>query len=147
MSCAPWGTAIAACDPDFRGSWKLNEKRSDIRNAPRPHAAHLTIKPHGEGPHCSLEVLENESGATWHVSTGDKENRDRFDDGTMNTKAKWEGSALLINSLVNGKTRSYTRMDRWRLSRDGATLRIVNTIVDRRGEIESVLVYERQAVP
>jgi hypothetical protein len=59
---------------------------------------------------------------------------------------KWEGEALLINTIVNGANgTSYTQMDRWRLSRDGQILRIRRQFVNMHGETESELVYSVQA--
>jgi type IV secretion system protein VirB10 len=65
----------------------------------------------------------------------------------MNTVAKWEGSALLSNTLVSGPGR-YAIMDRWKLSRDHATLTITRTVQAGASESELALVYvnrERQA--
>lgn len=57
---------------------------------------------------------------------------------------KWEGDALLVNSIVNRADRSYTVMDRWKLSRDGNILKIERQIENLSGESESILIYERQ---
>jgi type IV secretion system protein VirB10 len=62
----------------------------------------------------------------------------------MNTMTKWEGSVLLVNTLVSGPE-NYTVMERWRRSRDGNTLTIRRNIVRLSGESESVLVYESPA--
>lgn len=60
------------------------------------------------------------------------------------TLLKWEGEALLLNTVVDGtQGASYTQMDRWRLSRDGQTLRIRRQIVSRSGEVESELAYKK----
>lgn len=64
--------------------------------------------------------------------------------GPASSQTKWEGSALLVNTLVSGP-RNFTIMERWRRSRDGATLTIRRTVVDRGGERESTLVYESGA--
>jgi len=57
--------------------------------------------------------------------------------------AKWEGAALLINTLVSG-TRDYTVMDRWQLSRDRSTLTITRQVIEQNGTAEGVLVYKRE---
>ena len=58
--------------------------------------------------------------------------------------ANWEGSALMINTIVNDPHRGYTQMDRWKMSRDGRMLTIRRQIVSLQGEVESTLVYEKQ---
>ncbi len=136
--------AAAGSDPDFRGNWNLNTERSNIQQPPCPPAHRITVKQHGEGTRYSLEVQDDEPSMLWHVSVDGHESRDRIADGTMSTMAKWEGAALLINSIVTGRSRSYTRMDRWQVSGNGETLTIHRSVVDRSGEIESVLVYERR---
>jgi thiol-disulfide isomerase/thioredoxin len=67
----------------------------------------------------------------------------RAGDIVMNTQTKWEGAALLVNTLVSGATQDYTIMERWKRSRDGGTLTIHRTIAWRGAERESVLVYEK----
>src|SRR5262249_39314061 len=58
----------------------------------------------------------------------------------------WEGSALLVNTLVSGPT-DYTVMDDWRLSPDRATLSIHREIVRASGQTEFNLVYRREGAP
>lgn len=62
-------------------------------------------------------------------------------DSTTNTVTKWEGSALLVNTLVSGPE-NYTIMERWTRSRSGSTLTIRRTVTRMGGETEALLVYE-----
>jgi hypothetical protein len=103
----------------------------------------MTVRQGGEGARYSLEIQDEDPATLWHAAVGGHESRDRFDDGIMSTMAKWEGAALLINTIVNGRSRSYTRMDRWQISKDRKTLTIHRSVVDRSGEVESALVYEK----
>lgn len=144
LLAAATGFVPVGVDPDFTGSWKFQPDRSAIASLPRAPARAMSIEQQGEGYRCSLEIREHDPPALWHASTDGKDSRDRFEDGTTNTRAKWEGAALLINTIVNGRSRSYTRMDRWTLSRDGKTLIVQRSVVDLNGEVESRLVYERQ---
>jgi hypothetical protein len=66
----------------------------------------------------------------------------RAGESDFSTTAKWEGAALLVNTIVSGP-QNYTVMERWTRSRDGNTLTIRRTIVRLRNEIESTLVYNR----
>jgi len=66
----------------------------------------------------------------------------RVGDSDFSTTTKWEGAALLVNTIVSGP-QNYTVMERWTRSRDGNTLTIRRTIVRLRNETESTLVYNR----
>jgi type IV secretion system protein VirB10 len=57
--------------------------------------------------------------------------------------AKWEGAALLINTMVSGP-QNYVVDERWRLSRDHNVLTIKRQIRKGGGEVEVVLVYRNQ---
>lgn len=58
--------------------------------------------------------------------------------------AKWEGSAVLLNSIIAEKTSSRVVMDRWKVSRDGTRLIIHREVQRPGGEIEGELVYQRK---
>ena len=92
----------------------------------------------------TLTVAGQSSTARYPLD-GRSEKR-RIGDSIMNTATKWEGSALLVNTLVSGP-QNYTVMERWKRSRDGNTLTIKRTIVNLGGETESVLVYESPSIP
>jgi len=59
---------------------------------------------------------------------------------------KWEGAALLVNTLVSGPP-DYTVMDRWTLSRDHITLTITRQVVQASGEVSGILVFRREGAP
>ncbi|MBC7928892.1 MAG: hypothetical protein H7039_24880 [Bryobacteraceae bacterium] len=83
-------------------------------------------------------------------SVGGVESRNKGREWTVSTKAKWEGSAILVNSIAMSNQRRDTQltlMDQWKLSRDAQTLKIRRVCVTLYGEKESTLVYERQAQP
>ena len=142
-------SATLAGDPDFSGMWTLIESRSERpRSGVTPwnvmkvfhQDAEMRCFPDGSDSHTtkSPEIL----GLKLH--TDGKETIQKIAASTTKTVAKWEGSALLINTIVSGAQRGYTQMDRWKLSRDGAVLTIRRQIVTIHGETESTLVYERQ---
>lgn len=65
----------------------------------------------------------------------------------MSSMTKWEGAALITNTIASGQ-QNYNINDRWRVSRDRATLTIRRQILRPSGETESVLVYRnRDAKP
>lgn len=129
--------AAAAAEPDFSGTWKLNHERSRLGALPVAPAGVLEIEHRAGKVQCLEEPL------AWSATLDGKAFRSQSAGIVANIILKWEGSALLINALVSGERGDYTRMDRWKLSRDGSTLTILRQIVRRTGESESTLVYER----
>ena len=134
--------ATAQSNQDFSGAWNLNSGRSEIQ-----------ISVPGDP---ALKVEQSAVSLTWSAGAvtpsvypldGRTEKR-RVGDSDFSTTTKWEGAALLVNTVVSGP-QNYTVMERWTRSRDGNTLTIRRTIVRLRNEIESTLVYNRagSAVP
>lgn len=138
--------AAAAADPDFTGEWKLDKERSTIRTLPTTPCEMMKIE-HKEGKLISTGIFPPCSKPHPPLFAAErKETRASSGDTETSTVLKWEGDALLFNTIVNGRHGTiHTQMDRWRVSRDGRTLRIRREIVSRSGEIESELVYERQS--
>ena len=92
----------------------------------------------------TLTIVQQE--AAIHLSTNasyaldGSETKYRVGDSKYNSAVKWEGSALLINTLVSGP-HDYTVMDRWKLSADHATLTITRQVIQGMQQSEGVLVY------
>jgi len=85
------------------------------------------------------------AGRQWSYSLDGSESVERLGDETRNSAVKWEGTALLTNTLVSGP-RNYVIMERWKLSRDHAVLTISRE-VDRGGiHVEGRLVYRREGL-
>jgi type IV secretion system protein VirB10 len=131
-----WQAASAQSNQDFSGAWNLNSARSEIQSSVPGDPA--------------LKVEQNAASLTWSASAetpfiypldGRAEKR-LAGDSDFSTTTKWEGAALLVNSIVSGP-QNYTLMERWTRSRDGNTLTIWRTMVRLRNEIESTLVYNR----
>ncbi len=101
-----------------------------------------------EAPAAAIEIehhdrsIEYAAGPVrWSFTTDGKEARARVGRRFLNTVAKWEGSALLVNTIVNDPARNYTQMDRWTISRDRRLLTVTREIAGR--DVEATLVYER----
>jgi len=134
-------TFLRAADPerDFSGKWALDQAASDIRFVGQVET--------------SLVVSQSESGiqcaagpARWSYALDGSETKKHVGTESWNSVVKWEGAALLINTLVSGP-RNYTLMDRWVLSRDRSTLTISRQLVRSSGEAEGKLVYRREGAP
>jgi type IV secretion system protein VirB10 len=117
-------SSLFAANQDFSGTWILGNQR-------------LVIAQQDSFLRCS-------SGDThWTYNLNGEESRYRIGAEARNSVAKWQGAALLINTLVSGPN-NYTEMDRWQLSRDGNVLTIRRQTVSARGTDESSLVYYRE---
>jgi hypothetical protein len=124
-------------DRDFSGEWMLER-------GPANADQRLTVRQNDLVIRCTA-VSPGASPAEWSYLMDGTETRFSAGDETRSSIVKWEGTALLVNTLVSG-SRNYTQMDRWKLSRDGSTLTITRQIVDRGGTSEDVLVYKRQGL-
>ena len=124
---------IFASDPDrdFSGKWTLD------RGASRLEGLAIKVEP-------TLTIVQQE--AAIHTSTNasyaldGSETKYRIGDAKHSSAVKWEGSALLINTLVSGP-HNYTVMDRWKLSPDHATLTITRQVIQGMQQSEGVAVY------
>jgi type IV secretion system protein VirB10 len=128
--------ASAQSNQDFSGAWNLNSARSEIQSSVPGDPA--------------VKVEQNAASLTWsggattsaiYPLDGRAEKR-RAGDSDFSITTKWEGAALLVNTIVSGP-QNYTLMERWTRSRDGNTLTIRRTMVRLNNEIESTLVYNR----
>jgi type IV secretion system protein VirB10 len=126
-------------DRDFSGKWILERESGDSARLPLPPDSKLLILQKEAVIECSTEV------AHWTYKLDGNDSRYQIGDSKMNTAVKWEGAALLINTLISGK-RDYTVMDRWRLSRDHATLNITRQVVISGSQLEATLVYRNENV-
>jgi len=130
-----------APERDFSGSWVLDAVASSVGAIPKPVDASLRVVQDDAAIRCTA------GSNRWSYELDGRESRVRIGGESRNSIAKWEGVALLINTLVSGP-QSYTVMDRWVLSRDRATLTITRQVVRAGGQVEGTLVYRRpDAVP
>jgi type IV secretion system protein VirB10 len=82
----------------------------------------------------------------WSYALNGDETRYAFGAERRNSIAKWEGAALLVNTLVSGPA-SYTVMDRWRLTRERTALTITRQVIRDGGQTETTLLYRREGAP
>jgi hypothetical protein len=135
---------LSAADPDYSGIWKLNAARSDLHSMSEPAADTLRIEHHGAKIHCTALPAGGGAAVSWDYTTDQKDAKYKIGDTSRNSRLKWEGNALLVNTLVSGRDRSYTVMDRWKMSKDGKTLTIHRQVESLHGESEALLIYEKQ---
>src|ERR1035438_9297216 len=123
--------SLRAGDPDrdFSGKWVLDPASSDLRSLGQVESS-LTVS------QSALAILCSTGPLGWSYALDGSETRKRIGDESWNSVTKWEGAALLVNTLVSGP-RDYTVMDRWELSRDHSTLTITRQVVRAGGGTES----------
>jgi hypothetical protein len=123
--------------PDFSGVWRLNLEKSTLR---------------GQAPNDLLVQIEHREPALVQtlliVASDGTERRERytFDSsgaesenatpgGTARTRATWNGSELVIESVLNTPSRTFRFKDHWSLSDDHQTLRMAHVDDDLAGQV------------
>jgi hypothetical protein len=140
--------AWSATDPDrdFSGKWILDSSSSSKAQAvsfTEDRAFSVTQQDK------AVECVANGTGGApvkWSYPLDSTETRYEIGAETRSSATKWEGDALLVNTLVSG-SQNYTVMDRWKLSRDHTRLTIERQILWGTRQMEGVLVYHREGEP
>jgi len=145
LSATPLGLFASPTDPDrdFAGVWLLDEPQSDFRALASAPAAILNISQQGATLTCTESDRNGRTAAVWIYHTDSTPTKYPVGDARMSSLAKWEGSALLINTMAAGP-QNYAISDRWRLSRDRNVLTIKRQIQRGMSESDAVLVYRNQ---
>jgi hypothetical protein len=129
---------------EFGGTWMFSREEPQTGSLPEAPAEALEIVQESNLVRCTARRRAGDKPLIFSFTLDGKETKAKDGAKTLSTEAKWEGSALLVNTIVNGPSSSYTQMDRWRVSRDGGRLTIRREIVRRDAHAESVLVYRRK---
>ena len=127
-------------DRDFSGNWILDFGRSSVRALGAEPESFLTLTQTETAIRCATAI--NGAEAAWSYRLDGSDSRYKVGGETRNSVLKWEGAALLINTLVSG-SQNYTIMERWRLSPSHSLLTVTRQVVRAGGEVEGVLVYRR----
>ncbi len=138
IALAGFTLSLAAADSgrDFSGTWILDRSAGNLRYL-GPVDSPLAISQN------EAEIVCSSGAERWSYALDGSETRSRAGEETRNSVAKWEGSALLINTLVSGP-RNFTVMDRWQLSPGRDVLTISRQIVRVDSAVEGMLVYRRE---
>jgi hypothetical protein len=131
-------TPLPAIDAerDFSGNWILMEGRSDWRALGMEPEPFLTVTQDDRAIRCKTSIGDWELAWSYALDGSETKSPGR------SSKVKWEGAALLTNTLVS-TPQNYAVMDRWRLGAGRATLTITRQIVRAGHEAEGKLVYRR----
>ena len=139
-------TAASAADSDrdFSGKWLLNADHSDL-HALRGDIYPVLVVEQRSAIHCTATTAAG-GQVEWTYRLDGEDSKYKVGQDSMNSAVKWEGAALLINTLVNG-AQSYTVMDRWTLSRDRTQLNIQRQVEGGPQMMEGYLIYRREGAP
>src|SRR5579872_1498553 len=110
LTLAVAAAAQTVPERDFSGTWILEPNET------------LTVKQQDARLHCSRS-MNGGLPMDWSYDLNGGESRYKIGAESRNSVVKWEGAALLVDTLVSG-TRDYTEMDRWRMSKDRSVLTI-----------------------
>ena len=135
------GASAADSDRDFSGKWLLNADHSEMRALSGDIYPVLVVEQRS-AIHCTATIAAGGS-VEWTYRLDGEDSRYKIGADSMNSAIKWEGAALLVNTLVDG-AQSYTVMDRWTLSRDRNQLNIQRQIVHGPRQQEGYLIYRRE---
>ena len=135
-----------AADPgrDFSGKWVFTPAGSNLGNLPIQPDPFLEIAQTEATVRVASEF--GDVAAKWTYALNGDETKYRIGSETRSSAVKWEGAALLINTLVSG-SKNYTIMDRWRLSADRSTLVVTRHVIRGLQETEGVMLYRRPGDP
>jgi hypothetical protein len=126
---------LLAVDPDrdFSGKWILDDRSS------------LTVVQQANLLQCSATRPDG-LVIVWTYDLNGGATRYNFGDENRNSKVKWEGPALLINTIASGP-RDYSILDRWTLSRDRNVLTVERQTMQGGTQNDRSLVYRREGQP
>jgi type IV secretion system protein VirB10 len=133
--------SAADSDRDFSGKWLFHADHSDMHALPGDAYPVLVIE-QKSAIRCTATTAAG-GLVTWTYRLDGEDSKYQVGAESMNSAVKWEGAALLIDTLVNG-AQSYTIMDRWTLSRDRTQLNIQRQIVRGPQQSEGYLIYRRE---
>jgi type IV secretion system protein VirB10 len=136
--------SAADSERDFSGKWLFNADHSDMHGLTGDFYPVIIVDQHST-IHITATTSDGKS-LEWTYRLDGEDSKYKIGDESRNSAVKWEGAALLVNTLVNGP-RSYTIMDRWTISRDGTQLNIQRKVQHGPNEDEGYLIYRREGFP
>ena len=138
------GTVAAADKPNFSGDWKMNAAKSSFGPLPPPTTIVRKIT-HAEP---SLAIVEQQQGdmgtqvTTRNYTTDGKDMTFESSGAVVRGTAVWEGNTLILTSIVDAISATFT--DRMSISEDGRTLTSAVHIASAQGELDLVVVFDKQ---
>ncbi len=141
------GAAMAADKPNFSGSWKLNNAKSDF--GPMPQGPEkFERKVDHKDPEMKVSTTQSMQGnerTTDSAYTIDgKENDIQMGPATAKVTATWKESILEVVAKRDIQGNAITSAEKWALSADGKVLTVDTEITTPQGEFKLKFVMDKQ---
>lgn len=139
-------SAFGQTAPDFSGTWKVNVAKSDFGPLPPPEsridviaqsASQVKDAVSSSGPDGKMDVT-----LTYNLDGSESVNQFRGTD--VKSTAKWDGSALVIQSKLDYEGQDIGLKTTWTLGADGKTLTMATHITMAAGDADQTLILDKQ---
>ena len=131
MRFAAFALALALANaqesvPNLTGVWRWNAQKS-------PHTEHppeeMQVKIEQHGPEITIAFRSRNQGHdelnSAHLVIGASDNKNEIHGAPMSSRASWDGSTLVVDSVAKFGNQHLTMLDRWTISADKQTLTFV----------------------
>ena len=141
-------TTSAQGIPDFSGTWTMDAARSDPAPAGRGGgggAATVTIKQTASELTVQSEGRQGPQTMTYKLDGSESKNEQMGRGGAMTvvSKAKWDGSSLVIDTTRDIQGMSITTHEVRKLDNGGKEMKVESTTQTPQGEIKRNVVYTK----
>jgi hypothetical protein len=140
--------------PNFSGSWALNESKSTIGEGPRMSAASMTINQQAGLISIDLVRPSFDGGDEKLSEKYTLDGKESVNQGMMNSSTKtittWSDDKKELrfakNTTIdmNGEIMEMKSTEAWSISDDGKTLTVKSTMASPMGDMNLVLVYDKK---
>lgn len=132
--------------PDFGGTWKADIAKSDFGRMPAFQSSVSKIKHDDPNLKVTTTVVNDRGEFTFDAAytTDGAENTNQFGSMEVKSKLRWEGTDLVIESKATRDQGEFMAIERWSLSEDRKTLKVVRTWSGPMGEAAHTLIHTRQ---
>jgi hypothetical protein len=141
------GIALGADKPNFSGDWKLNISKSTMGPIPAPTSYTRKVT-HAEP---SITIEDTQTGSplgdqhdTRTYTTDGKEISYQANGADVKSAATWDGASLQIDSKASVQGMDLIIKDKVTMGDDGKTLSDTVHITTPMGDLDLVLVFEKQ---
>jgi hypothetical protein len=146
-AATPMAAASTGATPNLSGTWKLNVSKSDFGSMPGPDSRMEKI----DDNEPSIKISSTWTGGpmgdgsmTIDLLTNGKETTSSMFGTDAKNIAKWDGSALVVNTTFKMQDSDVAVKSKYDLAADGKTMNIASHISGPMGEMDMKLVYEKQ---
>jgi hypothetical protein len=144
---APMASASSGATPNLSGNWKLNVAKSDFGSLPGPDSRVEKI----DDNEPSIKISSTWTGGPMgdgsmilNLMTNGKETTSSMFGTDAKNVAKWDGSALVVNTTFKMQDSDVAVKSKYELAADGKTMNIASHISGPMGEMDMKMVYEKQ---